>query len=139
MPNIEAALVARAAATASLTALIGSSPMRLAPVVVPESMTGDAIAYQLISDVREEVMGVNAGLRHARIQLTILASTYPAALAIGNACETAFNRFRGTAGGVVVQDTFIENSAAGLDSESGQEAGEGTMSRTMDLLFHYEA
>lgn len=134
--SLEAALVARVAATSSLVSLIGA---RCFPVLVPETAMLPAIAYSLVSDVREEVMGVNAGLRHARVQLTILANTYAQALGIQAACEMAFNRYRGTSAGVVIQDTFIENTAAGLDSGSGQEAGEGTMTRTMDLLFHYEA
>lgn len=134
--SIEAAIIARVAATASLVTLVGT---RVSPIVVPQSAALPAIAYQLVSDVREEVMGVNAGIRRARVQLTILADTYASALAVSAAVETAFNRYRGTSASVVVQDCFIENTASGLDPQSGQEAGEGTMSRTMDLLFHYEA
>ena len=137
--SIEAALFARASAVPELTALIGSNPVRLAPVVVPEAMPLPAIAYQLVSETRDETMGVRSSLKHARVQFTILADDYATALAVDAACETAFDRWRGTAAGVVVQDTFIENSAAGLDSETGQENGEGTMTRTKDLLFHYEA
>lgn len=136
--SIEAALFARAGAVAALTNLIGSSPVRVAPLVVPEGMALPAIAYQRISGTREETMGVRATLKHARFQLTILGSTYAEALAVDAACEEAFDRFRGTVAGVVIQDTFIENQADGSDPQSGQEDGEGTMSRTMDLLFHYE-
>ena len=113
--SIDAALFARASAVSALTALIGTNPVRLAPIVVPEGWARPAIAYQLVSDTRAEAMTARASLKHARFQVTLLADDYPSLLALDAAVETAFDRWRGTSAGVVVQDTFIENSTDGLD------------------------
>jgi hypothetical protein len=139
VPTIRDAIRARGGAISALTSLIGTTPVRLAPVIVPEKWPLPAIAYQVISDVREECMGASAGLRHARVQFTILATDFPSAVAVSEALDTTFSRWRGSGAGVVVQDTFIESTADGLDPETGQESGEGTATITKDILFHYEA
>lgn len=135
---IEQAFRTQAALTGGVTSLIGSAPMRLSPNVVPRAYALPAAAYSLISDVREHAMGADAGVRHARIQVTCLADTYLAARELADAFALAFSRWSGTSAGVVVQDVFVENIRGDLDETAGQEKGEGVAMATLDLLFHYE-
>lgn len=136
---IEKALVARAQAVPGVTNLIGSAPMRLSPNIVPRAYALPAAAYQLVSDVRWEAMGVNAGIRRARVQVTCLADTYLAARDLAVAFDAAFNRYRGTSASVVIQDTRIENMRGDLDETAGLEKGEGVAMASLDILFDYEA
>lgn len=109
---IEAALYALLAADAGVSALVGT---RIYPAVIPEGTTGDAVRYQLISDVPYPVMGQNSGLAKARIQVEAQAATYAAAATLRDALRTALTRFRGATGGVTVQDVFRESGLALYD------------------------
>lgn len=135
---IEAAFAAKALGTAGITSLIGTSPARIYPNAIPQTATLPAATYQLVSDVREECMVANAGVRHARIQVTAVASTYLAARTIADAFAAAFNRWSGTSASTVVQQCWIENAAGNLDQNVGLEAGAGIALATLDLLFDYE-
>lgn len=137
--SVEKAFTAQALATAGLTAILGAgTAMRLYPHVIPASKSLPAAAYSLISDTREHAMGADVGVRHARIQVTCLATTDVTARDLAAAFSNAFSRQRGTWGTVVVQDVRVQNESATRDSSDGLEAGYGTAVRTLDLLFDYE-
>ena len=135
------ALVAMLTTHAGLVALVGGSAAaaRIAPGFLPQGSARPAITYQRISNVPESAMGVDIGLAHARYQVNVWAADYPSGDALRTEVKSATRRKRGTFGGVVVQDTFIENDAdmpePGLDVASG---GATDFHMPIDVLLHYQ-
>lgn len=124
----EAAVYARATAHAGLAALVGT---RVYPSNLPQSPTLPAVAYTRISRSRESVMGIDTDLARGRYQLTVFAPTYLVAKLVLEQIRAAFQRYRGTSAGVVVDETFIENDRDGYDPTLGLHAP------SIDILMHY--
>lgn len=104
---IEEALVTRAAATAGLTALIGAgASMRFYPQQLPQKPTYPAVTYTQVSAPREQAMGSDPGIVQARVQLSAWGSSAQSARDVAEQLRAAFERWRGTVGGVVVLDTL---------------------------------
>ncbi len=106
MADVYAAVYAILVADATVTGLIGT---RCYPVDVPESGDYPAIRLQLVSAQRPSAMGVDTGDVLARVQMDSMAKTVAAATALRSAARAVVQRFRGTAGGVVIQDIMVEN------------------------------
>lgn len=101
---IEETIFSRLSNFAGLTALIGASPVRLYPVIMPEGTTHPVVTYQLISGIREVAMGADPGLVKARYQFTAWAPTNLAARAVIKQIRLALERYRTTG----LEDCFIE-------------------------------
>lgn len=108
MSALEDAIVAIAAAGASLPTLLGT-PARFFPVQFPQNVTYPAIAYQRISTPREFAMGTDPGIAHPRFQLTCADKTRTGAQALADAARKDFSRKRGVFAGVTIQDVFVQN------------------------------
>ena len=107
---IEEAIITRAAATAGLTALIGTSPMRLHPQLIPQDPTYPAVTYMCISAPREVLMGSDPGIVMARYQFSAWGATYQAVRDLAEQLRLTFERWRGTVSSVTILDTFIEDT-----------------------------
>lgn len=111
MSTIDDALIARAAATAGLTALIGAQPnMKLYPHdAVSQNATRPYVAYQLISGPREHAMGSDPGMVRARFQFTCWGDTDTSSRDVADQVRLCYSRFRGTLLGVEIMDVFLDN------------------------------
>lgn len=103
---IEESILTQAAASSGLTALIGSAPMRLNPQLLTQDPTYPAVTYTLISAPRESVMNADPGLVSARMQFSAWSATYKEARNVAEQLRVAFQRWRGTVGGVEILDTL---------------------------------
>lgn len=127
--RLSEAVYARATGDAGVAALVGA---RVYPGLLPQDVTWPATTQQLISDVAESAMGSDAGVRHARVQLTAWAESYEGAAALRDALFAAFERWRGTAAGVTVQDTFVSEQPEFYDDTLAVYAA------PLDAIVHYE-
>ena len=105
---IEEAIVTRAASIAGLTNLIGSSPMRLHPQMMPQDPAYPSVTYTCISAPREIAMGADPGIVEARYQFSAWGLTYKDVRDLAEQLRLAFERWRGTVGGVTVLDSFVD-------------------------------
>lgn len=113
-----AALKARLEAVPAVTSLLGApNATRLYPALLPPKPVYPACCYQLVSRTRVSSMGVDTGLARERWQITTWAKGYEDASALRDQLRTALQRWRGTAGGQVVQDVFIETEIDLYDDE----------------------
>ena len=106
---IEEAIVTKASQTSGLTALIGTSPMRFHPQLLPQNPVYPAVTYTCISSPREILMGSDPGLVAARWQFSAWDATYKGVRDLAEQLRLAFERWRGTVSNVVVMDSFIED------------------------------
>lgn len=117
MSLIEEAVANRLSTFGGLTALVGTTPPRIWPVLLPQNPVYPAVTYQVISAERTSAMGADTGLRQTRIQVSSWAPKYADVKAVKEQVRAALQRWRGTVLGVVVQDTFIENESDFFDPE----------------------
>lgn len=136
MSTIDEALVARAAAFAGLTGLIGAQPnMRFFPAdAAIQSGSRPYVVYQLISAPREHAMGVDPGMVRARFQLTCWGDTSTSARDAGDQVRLCFSRFRGTLVSVEILDVFVAN-----EQDLGREPDTLYFRRFLDfIVWHRE-
>ncbi len=101
---IEDALYTRLSGHAGLSALVGD---RIYPVKLPQSPVYPAIIYESRGGDRLHNMGVDAGIRRPIFQIACFAATYDAATNVGEQVIAALSRFRGTVGGIVIQEILM--------------------------------
>ena len=118
--SAEAALVTHAAATAGLTALIGTAPMRLYPNTLPQGCTLPAVQYQRLPGQRVRAMVADTGIVRARFWLHAYATTHDGARAVADQLIVAFNRASGTWSSVVVQETRTDDGQDAYEPDLGQ-------------------
>jgi len=82
---------------------------RLYPMVVPQDAELPAAAYQRISGPREHSHDGATGLARARMQFTVLGSTYENGKDIAEALRGSMDGFSGTMGTVTVDAVLLEN------------------------------
>lgn len=113
MAHLEEGIYARLAAFAALTALVPAA--RITPAPLPEGQLLPAVTFQKLDGPRVAAMGDDPGLSYPRIQVTCYAKDASGKSRLGNALDVAkqvraaLQRFRGTAGGVVFQDIYLED------------------------------
>jgi len=132
MSSIDDALVARAAAFAGLTGLIGTQPdMRFYPAdSAPPNATRPYVGYQQISPTdRAHAMGSDPGSVRARIQLTCWGDTSTNCRDVCDQVRACFSRFRGTIASVVIDDIFVDN-----EHDLGRETETRYYQRIIDLI-----
>lgn len=137
--TFEAALTAKIAATAGLTALVGA---RVYPDAAPEGVTGDYLVYQLQNrDDLAVLDGTTNTLVKDTVELTPYGVNRLAVAAIRDAIFTAFNGVaaRGTwggAGGLAVRSCVVESASADRDAPAdGSETGDRLNRVTMNVFW----
>ena len=131
--GLEAAIITTAAAHSGLTALIGSSPMRMRPVTAAQSTTYPCVSYRVISEMRDENMGGVSSVIRRRVEFQIQdnsANAYSDVVDVSVQLIDCFNRFSGTVGSFVVHEAFIDNVtdlAYDLDTD--------VYTRVVDVMF----
>lgn len=108
MASIEAAVEARGAAFANLTALIGTAPTRLYPVVAAQGAPLPYITHQTIDDPPVHTMGADKESQ-ARVQFDIWASSWAIAKQVRDQVLACYDRFSGLFGGTTVLASVCEN------------------------------
>lgn len=132
MSTIDDALIARAAAFAGLTALIGTQPdMRLYPAdSAPQGGVRPFVVYQQISPTdRAHAMGSDPGSVKARFQFTCWGDTDTSCRDVGDQVRACYSRFRGTISTIVIDDIFVDN-----EHDLGREPETRYYQRIVDLI-----
>jgi hypothetical protein len=128
--TIDDALIARAAAYGNLTALIGTSPMRLYAVdAATQNAARPYVTYQLITDPREHAMGSDPGMVRARFQLSCWGDASTDCRTVADQLRACYSRFRGTLLGVEILDVFVQG-----DPDLGRDPATRLYHRPVDLL-----
>lgn len=128
--NVDAAVYARLSTFAGLIALT----TRIRPVHAPQSDAYPYIVYSVISDLPYPTMGADARPHRARVQVSSFDKGFDGARAVDAQVRLALNRFRGSAGGVVVQDVLED----GVHPDLFDDAGDGVYQRSRDFIVFYE-
>lgn len=106
---IEDAIYARLSAYTDLTDLIGTNPVRIHMLVMPQKETKPAVVVQRISKTVESASGSDTGDSTVRMQIESYGSGYVSARAVATQVRKALQRYSATIAGVIVQSVFIEN------------------------------
>jgi uncharacterized protein DUF3168 len=128
--SIDDALVARAQGFATLTALIGSAPMRLYPAdAASQNVARPYVVYQLISGPRGHAMGADPGTVRARVQFTCWGDTSTDCRSVADQIRACYARFRGTISSVVIDEIFVDD-----EHDLGRNADTRYWQRIVDLI-----
>ncbi len=104
--SVEAALYAILQADSGVTDLIGT---RLYPNRIPSDASRPCVAYQVISTVLTQTHGNGIVMKRARVQLTLLGTTYASAKSVGAAIQAALHGYKATIGGSVIHHALLVN------------------------------
>lgn len=126
--TLEEAFYATATANAGISALIST---RLYPLLIPQTATLPAAAYQRVASVRETAHDGSTQFVTATLQVACQATTYSAAKALALAFVTCFHGVRGTWGTVEVMRCVVNTE---LDSDEMEDAA----TTRVDLLVYYK-
>ena len=85
--------------------MIGASPCRIFPKIVPQGVTKPAVSYQWISGVREHAMVSDPGLVTSRIEFSAWAVTDIGAMDVIEQIGLALSRYSSGA----VKNIFLDN------------------------------
>lgn len=127
--NVEVAVYARLSGFSGLTTLTN----RIRPVLAPQGDAYPLVVYSVISDLPHPAMSRDAKPHRARVQVSSFAKKFDDMRAVDEQVRLALSRFRGTAGGVVVQD-ILEDTVQDLYDDSG----DGVYQRARDFTIFYE-
>ncbi len=94
---------------ATISAIIGSSPSRLYPLIAPQDAALPYMVFQQISGVRDYTMDGPTGYVDARYQITCWAATYDAAKRLFEAVRIFFDGFHATVLNRKIQYVSFEN------------------------------
>jgi hypothetical protein len=111
---IEEVLFTRLSTFNALTALIGTAPVRVYPVIMPQGATHPAVTYQLISGIRESAMVADPGLVTSRYQFTAWATTNLVARNVIKQVRLALERYSSG----IMANAFIETEYDVFDEEA---------------------
>ena len=115
---VEKGVYARMIAVAGLTNLVPIA--QIFHEVIDQDAPYPQIAYNRVSTLRHPVMGANAGVATARIQVNSYADTALEAWDVAVQVRAALSRWGGTAGGVVIQHIFDEAEHSDYDADIGK-------------------
>lgn len=131
--GLEAAIITTAAAHGGLVALIGTTPMRLRPVVSAQGTAYPCVTYRVVSEVRDEAMGTSSTVIRRRVEFQIHSNAAEAQLsviAVAAQLISCFNRFSGTVGSFVILDAFIDTV-----QDLGFDLDAAVYTRVVDIMF----
>ncbi len=120
--TIETAIVAALGGEATITAIIGTSPVRLYPLIAEQGAALPYIVYQQISGVRDYTMDGPTGYVDARYQITCWAATYGAAKRLFEVVRKFFNGYHATVLNRKIQYIAFENELDRLAKTPGVDA-----------------
>ena len=102
----------------ALLAVVPTS--RMYSGLIPIDATYPALCYNLVSSFDETAIGLTTMKSRSRIQVTAVATTYPAVKALADKIRAACNLKRGTFNNVVTDSVIMDNIGADYrDDESG--------------------
>jgi hypothetical protein len=131
--SIEAAIEARAAAFAGLTALIGTTPTRFYPEQAEQGAILPYVTYSVITDPPVHVMGADKEAQ-AHVQFDAWASSWVIARAVRDQLKLCFDRLAGTFGGTTVIGSVCDNRGMTVQPEDTSLLPRITMEFTMTHL-----
>lgn len=129
--SLDSAIKARLDGYANLKALIGT---RSWAVTMPADTPYPAVMWELITERAIHAMGSDANYREVRVQFNSYAKDHTTAAAVDEQVRAAMSRFRGTSGGTVIQDVFVESA----NDDLLPEVTEGVYHRPRDFRIWYE-
>lgn len=103
---IEEALYSRLTGFSGLANLIGA---RVYEHLQPQNPVYPAVVYTRVSAARVTAMGADPGLVHSRFQIDAWSLGAKEARDVAEQVRQALERWRGTSGSTVIQDSFIDN------------------------------
>lgn len=108
---------------------------------LPQGKARPALTCNLVSQTRESAMGDDTGIVRSRWQLNAWSDSYVEADNVREAARAAVQRQRGTFGGVVVDDVFLDMAQDLYDSdEESVSGGKGEHHLTLDIqIIHRES
>lgn len=113
-----------------------SSPLRAYPVKLPQVPRYPAVVYRLLSAEREHAMTRATGDVHARIQIDVYAERFVEATDIAKSVRDSLERFRGEAGGVIIQDVFVDGEDCTFQDKQ-EDARERVWRRSLEITMHF--
>ena len=132
MAYIETALRSIALAHAGTAALIGTR--YYAAGEAPQAAALPFMTAQRISTGRDHAMGADTGLVEGLVQISIVAVSYTACLALAAQLRAALQDYAGTSETVVIQRVFLEN-----ETDLGYDYEPARHSRVMEFrVWHRE-
>ncbi len=129
---IDAALYSKVTGDGDVGALIST---RMYPLVIPQDVDLEALAYQMISNAREMAHDGPTGFAWARYQITAQANTFTEVVDLINKVRIALDGqvgLWGGAGGVTVEGSFV------MDTRDGYEFATERETRRMDVMVYYQ-
>ena len=124
MPDstIATAIVSALEGEATITAIIGTDPVRLYPLIAEEGAALPYIVYQQISGVRDYTLDGPSGYVDARYQITCWAGKYGAAVRLFEVVRKFFNGYHATVENRRIQYVHFENEMDRLEYVPGTDA-----------------
>ena len=107
MSTIEDFIYGKLAATAGVTALVGSSPSRIFPEVASQDVALPYIVYRRIAGPRWHSLAGATGVAQPVYQIDCYHSAKDSAKALADQVRIALNGFRGTVGSEVVKGSTM--------------------------------
>ncbi len=121
MPDntIATAIVAALEGEGTITAIIGTNPVRLYPLIAPQDAALPYMVFQQISGVRDYTMDGPSGYVDARYQITCWAATYGGVVRLFEVVRKFFNGYHATIEGRKIQYVHFENEMDRLENVPG--------------------
>ena len=107
--TIETAITKALEDEATITAIIGTDPVRLYPLIAEQGAALPYMIFQQISGVRDYTMDGPSGYVDSRYQITCWAATYGAAKRLFEAVRIFFNGYHATVLNRRIQYVHFEN------------------------------
>jgi hypothetical protein len=108
---IETSLFTRLSGFGGLSALVAT---RIYPMLLPQEPQYPAVTYAFVSGVPVAAMGADTGVTRKRLRVTAWSKTYAEMTSVADQVRLCLERWRGTVGGVVIQDTYVDNDSLDL-------------------------
>ena len=132
MAEIETAIEARITAHSGLKETLATVTSFYAAVANTDEVKPYLVFTVVSDDKVERTMGSDTAPNEAVVQFSIIAETFAEIVATWIQLKAAFDRWAGTSGSIVVQDTFVEVRNDQLDE------GDRVIQRNVDVTFFYE-
>ena len=113
--TLEEAVEERLLGFGALTALVST---KIYPMDFPQDCVRPAVAFTRDSTENISAFGSDTGNVRVNMEVSAWADTYESALAICKQVKAALQRWSGTYGSVIIQDTFVENEMQSYESDT---------------------
>lgn len=113
MPG-DAAVIARLLAATGVTTLVND---RVDPLLTAERTAYPCVRVEEVDREPVSAFGSDVGLTRFEVEVECFATTPAGVKALALATRTALKRFRGSSGGVTVQDMLLEREVSDFEPE----------------------